>query len=68
MSKASTKAAREARDNYERRERIGAAWYLFELAVQGMVPKTPYYLLSEAEREDLRARGETLGKTLVRAT
>jgi len=68
MSKASTKAAREAKDKYERRERIGAAWYLFEHAVQGMVPGKPYYLLPEAEREDLRARGEALGKTLVRAT
>ena len=60
--------AEKKRQEAEKREVIGAAWYQFEHAVQGMVPKTPYYLLSEAEREDLRARGEALGKTLVRAT
>ena len=65
MSKASTKADREAKDKYERRERIGAAWYQFEHAVQGMVPGKPYYLLPEAEREELRARVEAVGKTLV---
>jgi hypothetical protein len=64
-SKQSTKAAREAQSTFERRERIGATWYVYELAVQGLVPGKPYYLLPEAEREELRARGEAVGKTLV---
>jgi phage gp29-like protein len=59
--------AEKKRQEAEKREVIGAAWYQFEHAVQGMVPGKPYYLLPEAEREDLRARGEALGKTLVRA-
>jgi hypothetical protein len=59
-----TKAAREAKANYERRERIGAAWYQYEHAVQGLVPGKPYNLRDDAEREAYRVRGESAARTL----